>query len=637
MRFHLINRDEQPTDLFKYAEQYRQVYQRLKDLARAKMEALERSTEECVVTEFVAPVPRISTRPTTIRTAKSSCQPVISKRDQLMKEGRCFSCRKVGHRTMDCPSEKKLMSELSVSRVVLKKSEQEKPRAKASQAEVPRAKEPPAEKPLIVSSSSLPGDFFAEETLVALCRLGNNGEIKTTALLDTKATGYSFVDPVTACQVCNDLAIEPIRLSKPKAIRGFDEKQALSVTHAIYPTMTVQDHRETTTPMLITKLDQHQIILGKPWMKKHGVILDMRNDRLSFWPGHYQHDVALRLPTAESQAEKPCAKLSPAEEQHTAHKPREEEQRAAEPHAEEPKKTILKRPMNELPDLLPYLLPSTQSVSKVVNTPETKREKKKKKPEGIPQKPKQEVKDETNSQDEKPSVERASDNDKPLDLAFMGGAPFLLLAKSKKPKHRAEIFAISIRDIKYQLNKTTKPPTDPKTVVSAEYHDFLDVFSKDISDTLRPYGKYNHRIELLKDKNLGGLGHSALRGMSIPQLEFVKKFLEEHLKKRFIEASSAPCSSPILLAKKPGGGIRFCVDYWKLNSLTKKDAYPLPLIAEIIARLKKAVIFTKIDIRQAFHKLRMAVESEDATTFASRFGAYCNLPKLTIGIVAIVD
>ena len=146
------------------------------------------------------------------------------------------------------------------------------------------------------------------------------------------------------------------------------------------------------------------------------------------------------------------------------------------------------------------------------------------------------------------------------------------------------------------------------------------MFSKDIFDTLRPYGKYNHKIELLKDKELSNLGHSALRGMSVPQLEFVKKFLEEHLKKRFIEASSAPCSSLILLAKKPGDGIRFCVDYRKLNELTKKDAYSLSLIAETIARLKKAVIFTKIDIRQAFHKLRMAVESEDATTLLADSG-----------------
>ena len=58
------------------------------------------------------------------------------------------------------------------------------------------------------------------------------------------------------------------------------------------------------------------------------------------------------------------------------------------------------------------------------------------------------------------------------------------LAESKKQK--AEIFAISMRDIEYQLNKGTKLLTDPKTVVLEKYHDFLDVFLKDISDTLRP-------------------------------------------------------------------------------------------------------------------------------------------------------
>ena len=240
--------------------------------------------EECVVTEVVTPIPRFNTprfntKPTTIRTARSSRQPVTSEKDQLMKEGRCFSCKEVGHRTMDCLSEQKPVSELTVSRVTLmQKLEQKKSRTIVSHAEKPRAEELQAEKPLIVSSSTLPGNFFAEEALVASCMLGNNGEIKTTALLDTEATGYSFVDPAMARRVCDKLEIKPIRLSKPKAIRGFDGKRALDVTHAIYPTMTVQDHRETVTPMLITKLGQHQIILGKPWMRKHGVILDMRND-----------------------------------------------------------------------------------------------------------------------------------------------------------------------------------------------------------------------------------------------------------------------------------------------------------------------------------------------------------------------
>ena len=80
--------------------------------------------------------------------------------------------------------------------------------------------------------------------------------------------------------------------------------------------MNIQNHTETTTPMLITKLGQHLIILGKPWMKKHGAILDIKNNRLSFWPRHYQQDVALRPRTAEPYATKLHAKELHAEMPH---------------------------------------------------------------------------------------------------------------------------------------------------------------------------------------------------------------------------------------------------------------------------------------------------------------------------------
>ena len=243
VRQQLINGNKPPINLFKYAEQCQRVYQGLKDLAHAEAEVLE----ECVV----ALTRKVSSR--TIRTARSSCQPVISEKDQLMKEERCFLCRKVGHRTIDCPSEQKLRNKLSVSRMTMQKLEQKKSRTKASQAEVPHAEkscakkphaapcveEPLAEMPLIVSSSLLPGNFFAEKALVTSCMLENHGEIKTTALLDTGATRYSFVDPVMAWRICDDLLLEPIRLSKPKALCGFNRKRAPDVTHVIYPTMTI--------------------------------------------------------------------------------------------------------------------------------------------------------------------------------------------------------------------------------------------------------------------------------------------------------------------------------------------------------------------------------------------------------------
>ena len=110
--------------------------------------------------------------------------------------------------------------------------------------------------------------------------------------------------------------------------------------------------------------------------------------------------------------------------------------------------------------------------------------------------------------------------------------------------------------------------------------------------------------------------------MSESKLQFIKKFLEEHFKKGFIEANSAPCLSQTMLAAKPEKDIRFCVNYRCLNKLTKKDAYPISLIKKTLAQLKNAKVFTKINICQAFHKFRMTADSEDLTTFASRFGAF---------------
>ena len=111
--------------------------------------------------------------------------------------------------------------------------------------------------------------------------------------------------------------------------------------------------------------------------------------------------------------------------------------------------------------------------------------------------------------------------------------------------------------------------------------------------------------------------------MSQNKLQQVKKYLEDNLKKGFIKASSAPMASPVLFVKKLNGSLRFCVDYRKLNAITCKDRYPLPLISETLAQLSKAKVFTKLNIRQAFHRICMATpKDKDLTTFCTRFGSF---------------
>ena len=85
--------------------------------------------------------------------------------------------------------------------------------------------------------------------------------------------------------------------------------------------------------------------------------------------------------------------------------------------------------------------------------------------------------------------------------------------------------------------------------------------------------------------------------MSNKELREVKKYLDNNLAKRFITASAARIAPPVLFVRKPNRGLRFYIDYRKLNGLTKKNRYPLPLIDKTLTRLGYTRFFTKLDIR----------------------------------------
>ena len=107
--------------------------------------------------------------------------------------------------------------------------------------------------------------IFASESLITECVLSSN-EISYSlkSLIDIEAADYSFIDKVIAQIVCDQLQIESLTLIKAKSIREFDDHYAKKlITHVIYSNLTVQDHTIDTASMLITRLDQHQMILEK--------------------------------------------------------------------------------------------------------------------------------------------------------------------------------------------------------------------------------------------------------------------------------------------------------------------------------------------------------------------------------------
>ena len=138
------------------------------------------------------------------------------------------------------------------------------------------------EKLLLISASSLPGNLFTDEALMVAYSLDRINEIKTTSMLDTGVTGIVFIDTAMAHHVCDILQISFIQLAKLKPIRRFDSKLTPSITYAIYLTLTVQSHIKLLASFLITKLSWHILILGKPWMQKHRVILNMSCDKVTF-------------------------------------------------------------------------------------------------------------------------------------------------------------------------------------------------------------------------------------------------------------------------------------------------------------------------------------------------------------------
>ncbi|KAI1002161.1 hypothetical protein K3495_g6045 [Podosphaera aphanis] len=156
------------------------------------------------------------------------------------------------------------------------------------------------------------------------------------------------------------------------------------------------------------------------------------------------------------------------------------------------------------------------------------------------------------------------------------------------------------------------------------YHLFLDDKLGDDS-ALSPHRPgVDTKVRLIKD-DLGReleVPWGLLYGMLREELLVLRKTLTDILDKNWIRASSSPGGAPVLFMKKPGGGLRFCVDYRALNAITKRDRYPLPLIRETMQMLSNSKWLSKIDVRSAFHRLCISEGDEWKTAFRTRFGSH---------------
>uniref|UniRef100_A0A803SSG0 ribonuclease H n=1 Tax=Anolis carolinensis TaxID=28377 RepID=A0A803SSG0_ANOCA len=152
-----------------------------------------------------------------------------------------------------------------------------------------------------------------------------------------------------------------------------------------------------------------------------------------------------------------------------------------------------------------------------------------------------------------------------------------------------------------------------------EYRDFVDVFNQKEASKLPPKRNIEVEIEITPGANLP---KPKVYPMSVQEKEELRKYIDKNLARGFIKPSNSPLGAPVLFRRKKDNSLRLCIDYRNLNAITKDNKYPMPLVKDLITVLKKGSIFTKLDLIEAYHKLRIKPEDAWKTAFSCAFGHF---------------
>nr|GEV25448.1 putative reverse transcriptase domain-containing protein [Tanacetum cinerariifolium] len=148
--------------------------------------------------------------------------------------------------------------------------------------------------------------------------------------------------------------------------------------------------------------------------------------------------------------------------------------------------------------------------------------------------------------------------------------------------------------------------------------DFPEVFPEDLPG-LPPARPVEFQIDLIP--GAAPVARASYR-LALSEMKDLSQQLQEISDKGFIRPSYSPWGDPVLYVKKNDGLFRMCIDYRKLNKLTVKNRYPLSSIDDLFYPLQGSSVYSKIDLRSGYHKMRVREQDVPKTAFETRYGHY---------------
>ncbi len=147
-----------------------------------------------------------------------------------------------------------------------------------------------------------------------------------------------------------------------------------------------------------------------------------------------------------------------------------------------------------------------------------------------------------------------------------------------------------------------------------ELKEYKNVFSIESVDKLLLHEDHDHAIEMTAESS-----YESLYNLSNTELTTLKQYLNDVLAKEWIKHFVSSTDASILFIFKKNNNLHLCMNYRDLNKITVKNRHSLPLISETLDRLNKIKQFTKLDLKNVYHCLRIQHEDEWKTTFCTHY------------------